>query len=107
MTPPISSTLPMVKRGWPAVGSMPTVASVRPISTETMPLTGLPVEMNTAQDRPNSASQKYSNELKPSANSARTGARVASTIAPNRPPITENTKPQPSTSSARPLSVRR
>ncbi len=106
-TPAVSSTLPKVKRGWPAVGSMPTVASARPSNTETMPFTGRPVEMNTAQERPKSASQKYSKEEKPSANSARIGAETASTRLPKMPPITEKTRPQPKTSSAWPLRVRR
>ena len=60
LTPPISSTLPKVKRGWPAVTSMPTQAIKRPISSEITPLIGEPREMKAAQVRPNSASQKYS-----------------------------------------------
>ena len=60
LTPPISSTLPKVKRGWPAVTSMPTQATSRPISSETMPLMAEPREMKAAQVRPNTASQKYS-----------------------------------------------
>jgi hypothetical protein len=59
-TPPMSSMLPKVKRGWPAVMSMPTVAIASPISSETSPLTGASVEMNTEQLRPKQASQKYS-----------------------------------------------
>ena len=60
LTPPRSSMLPKVKRGWPAVTSMPTVATSRPTSRETIPLIGEPVEMNAAQVRPKQASQKYS-----------------------------------------------
>ncbi len=107
LTPPISSTVPKVKRGWPAVGSMPTVATKSPMRTATIPFTGRPVEMNTAQERPNVASQKYSKLEKSSANSASIGAKMASTIEPNRPPITEKTRPAPSTRSAWPFFVSR
>ena len=61
--------------------------------------------MNTAQVSPISTSQKYSNELNLSANSASVGAATISTAVPNRPPIAENTRPAPSASSAWPLLV--
>ena len=72
-----------------------------------MPLMGEPVEMNTAQDKPSRASQKYSNELKLSANSAMLGAATASTSEPKIPPTTENTRPAPSTVAASPRMVSR
>ena len=61
--------------------------------------------MTIAQVRPSSTSQKYSNELNLSANSASAGAATISTSVPNRPPIAENTSPAPSASSAWPLRV--
>ena len=79
---------------------MPMVAMNRPIRSETKPLIGESVEMNTAQLRPKQASQKYSGELNLSANSASVGAENASTRAPNRPPIAEVTRQTPSASSA-------
>ena len=103
--PPISSGRPKVKRGKPAGLSRPTLATSRPISSEITPLSLSPLAMNTAQERPSKVSQKYSNELKRSANSASNGAARISTSVPNRPPITENTRPAPSASSPWPLRV--
>ena len=103
--PPIRSGRPKVKRGKAAGLSRPTVDTSRPIRSEIMPLSLSPVAMNTAQDRPSSVSQKYSNELKRSANSASIGAARISTIVPNRPPMTEKTRPAPSDSSPWPLRV--
>src|SRR4029453_2487195 len=61
--------------------------------------------MTIAQERPSSTSQKYSNELNRSANSASAGADTISTAVPKRPPIAENTSPAPSAVSASPLRV--
>ena len=61
--------------------------------------------MNTAQVRPSSTSQKYSNELNFSANSASVGAATISTAVPNSPPIAEKTSPAPSAISAWPFLV--
>ena len=72
-------------------------------SSVTRPFSGRSVEMNTAQVRPISTSQKYSNELNFSANSASAGAATISTAVPNRPPTAEKTSPAPSASSAWPL----
>src|SRR6266850_6134903 len=77
----------------------------KPPSNETMPLTGLPVLMKTAQVSPSSTSQKYSNELNRTATSANAGAEVTSTTVPNKPPITLNTKPAPREVSASPFFV--
>ncbi len=71
----------------------------------TRPLSGRSDVMNTAQVRPSSTSQKYSNELKLSAKSASAGAATISTTVPNRPPTAENTSPAPSACSAMPLRV--
>ena len=103
--PPISSTLPNVKRGKPAGLPRPTHATNRPSSSDTKPLSGRSEVMNTAQVRPISTSQKYSNELNLSANSASAGAARISTAVPNRPPIAENTSPAPSAISAWPFFV--
>ena len=103
--PPISSTLPNVKRGKPAGLPRPTHATRRPRSSDTKPLSGRSDVMNTAQVRPISTSQKYSNELNLSANSASAGAARISTAVPKRPPIAENTSPAPSASSAWPFLV--
>jgi hypothetical protein len=59
--------------------------------------------MKTAQVRPITTSQKYSNELKCSANSASAGAATISAAVPNRPPTAEKTSPAPSASSAWPF----
>ena len=59
--------------------------------------------MNTALDRPSTTSQKYSNDENLSATSASAGAATISTAVPNRPPITENTRPAPSAISAWPF----
>ena len=61
--------------------------------------------MNTAPDRPSTTSQKYSNDENFSATSASAGAAAISTAVPNRPPITENTRPAPSATSAWPFFV--
>ena len=103
--PPISSTLPNVKRGMPAGLLRPTDATSRPRNSETKPLSGCSDVRNTAQVRPISTSQKYSNELNLSANSASVGAAIISTAVPNSPPIAEKTRPAPSASSAWPLLV--
>ncbi len=103
--PPISSTLPKVKRGKPAGLPSPTQATNNPSSSETKPFSGRSDVMNTAQVRPISTSQKYSNELNFSANSASVGAARISTAVPNRPPTAENTRPAPSASSAWPFLV--
>src|SRR4051812_25344820 len=70
-----------------------------------MPLSGWFDVMNTAQVSPSSTSQKYSNELKFRAKSARAGAATMSTAVPKRPPTAENTRPAPSASSAWPFFV--
>jgi hypothetical protein len=101
--PPISSTLPKVKRGNPAGLPSPTQATSSPSSSETKPFSGRSEVMNTAQVSPINTSQKYSNELNFSANSASAGAARISTIVPNRPPMAENTSPAPSAVSAIPF----
>ena len=58
--PPMSSVQPKEKRGWAVNGSSPTVEMNRPSSSESVPLTRLPELISAAQDRPSSASQKYS-----------------------------------------------
>ena len=63
-----------------------------------MPFSGRSAVITIAHDRPSSTSQKYSNELNLSANSASAGADRISTAVPNRPPIAENTRPAPSAS---------
>jgi hypothetical protein len=68
-------------------------------------LSGRSDVMNTAHVKPSSTSQKYSNELNLSANSASAGADAIRTAVPNKPPIAENTRPAPSAVSARPLRV--
>ena len=103
--PPIISTLPNVKRGNPAGLPSPTQATSRPKNSMMSPLSGLSEVINTAQVRPKSTSQKYSNELKRVAKSASAGAARISTMVPNRPPTAENTRPAPSACSARPLRV--
>ena len=103
--PPISSTLPNVKRGKPAGLPRPTQATNSPSSSDTKPLSGRSDVMNTAQVRPISTSQKYSNELNLSANSASAGAAMIRTAVPNRPPMAENTRPAPSAVSASPFLV--
>src|SRR5687767_6889176 len=103
--PPASSALPNVKRGNPAGLSSPTQATSRPRSRETTPFSGLASAMNTAHRRPSTTSQKYSNEENLSATSASAGAARMSTAVPKSPPITENTSPAPSASSAWPLRV--
>ncbi len=105
LTPPISSTLPKVKRGWPAVMSIPMVAMNSPISSETKPFRVEPVEITTAQESPRQASQKYSKDENWIATSASARAVTASTSEPSRPPIAEHTRPVPSASSALPFEV--
>src|SRR5262249_44518585 len=60
---------------------------------------------NTALDRPRITSQKYSNDENFSATSASAGAAAINTAVPNRPPITENTRPAPSAISPWPFFV--
>ncbi len=104
-TPPSSSVFPNVKRGIAAGLLSPMLATSSPSSSDTKPFSGRSEVMNTAQVRPSSTSQKYSNELNLSANSASVGAPMMSTAVPNRPPIAEKTRPAPSASSAWPLRV--
>ena len=104
-TPPISSTLPKVKRGWAPGLSSPTQATSRPIMSAVIALSLLEEPMNTALDRPRTTSQKYSNDENLRATSASVGAAAISTAVPNSPPIAENTRPAPSASSAWPLRV--
>ena len=94
-----------MKRGKPAGLSRPIAEISSPSSSDTMPFSGSPIVMNTAQVRPSSTSQKYSNELNFSATSASAGAARTSTIVPKIPPITENTRSAPSTVSAWPFFV--
>ena len=96
--PPSISMLPNVKRGKPAGLPRPTQATSRPSSSDTKPFSGRSDVMNTAQVSPSSTSQKYSNELNFSANSASVGAATISTAVPNSPPIAEKTRPAPSAS---------
>ena len=103
--PPSSSVLPKVKRANAAGLLSPTQASSRPRNSVTSPFSGLSLEMKTAQVRPINTSQKYSNELKCSANSASVGAATISTAVPNKPPTAENTRPAPRAISASPLRV--
>ena len=103
--PPISSTLPKVKRGMPAGLLRPTLAIRRPRKSDTKPLRGCSDVRKTAQVNPISTSQKYSNELNFSANSASVGAAIISTAVPNKPPTAENTSPAPSATSPRPCFV--
>src|SRR6476659_786568 len=103
--PPISSTLPNVKRGMAAGLLSPTEATSSPRNSDTNPFNGCSEVRNTAQVSPIRTSQKYSNELNLSANSARVGAATISTAVPNSPPTAENTRPAPSASSAWPLLV--
>jgi hypothetical protein len=70
-TPPSMSTLPKVKRGTPAGLFNPIVATKRPMSRLTAPLTREAEPMKAAQVSPSSAIQKYSNEENLSATSAR------------------------------------
>ena len=70
-------------------------------------MTGDPVDTNTAQVSPRVASQKYSNELKFRAISARIGAVRTRAVVPTRPPMTEQTRPVPSARSASPRWVMR
>jgi general secretion pathway protein D len=60
LMPDIRSTSSKVKRGKPAAGSMPTVASSSPMNSESRPFTGSALERKTAQVSPRQASQKYS-----------------------------------------------
>ena len=105
--PPINSLLPKVQRGAPAGFSSPTQEISRPSSRAITPLRGSVPAMNTAQVNPSITSQKYSKELNFSAISARAGAATISTSTPKMPPSTENTRPAPSASSARPERVSR
>ncbi len=95
--------LPKVNRGNAAGLFRPTQATSRPSRRVTKPLSGRSDVMNTAQVNPSSTSQKYSNELNLSANSASAGAESMSTAVPNSPPRAENTRPAPSAVSASPL----
>ena len=103
--PPSISVLPKVKRGKAAGLPRPTQAIRMPRKSVTSPFSGWSLEMKTAQVRPISTSQKYSNELNLSANSARVGAAIISTAVPNSPPTAEKTSPAPSATSARPFFV--
>ena len=91
---------PNVKRACPAGFVTPMVAINKPSKSEIKPLSGLPVAIKIAQVKPSSTSQKYSKSENLSAQSASTGAEVISTAVPNKPPITEKTKPAPSAVSA-------
>ena len=77
----------------------------KPSSSEIDAFNTLALPMNTAPAKPNTTNQKYSNELKFSATSARVGENRIMTMVPNRPPIAENTRPAPKAVSAWPLSV--
>src|SRR5467141_701610 len=101
--PPRSSMLPNVKRGIAAGLFSPTHATRSPSISVTKPMTGRSEVMNTAQVRPSSTSQKYSNELNFNANSASAGAASINTAVPNSPPNAEKTKPAPSAVSAWPF----
>src|SRR5450759_1883950 len=101
--PPRSSMLPNVKRGIAAGLLSPTHATRSPNISVTKPLSGRSEVMNTAQVKPSSTSQKYSNELNFNANSASAGAASINTAVPNSPPNAEKTKPAPSAVSAWPF----
>ena len=103
LMPDIRSTLPKVKRGCPATGSMPTVPTPRPISSDTRARTLGPLLISVAQLRPRQASQKYSNDEKLSAASASSGANAIRHTTPTSPPSTENTRLAPRFSSSWPL----
>lgn len=103
--PPKSSGEPNVKRGSPPGLSIPTWAKNRPRNSEISPFTGEPAPMKMAQASPKSASQKYSNEEKPSATSASMGAARMRMRVPNSPPRAENSTFAPSAVSAWPLRV--
>jgi hypothetical protein len=105
--PPASSALPKVQRGAPAGFSRPTQEISRPSSSDTVPFSGSVPAMKMAQVKPSITSQKYSKLLNFSATSASAGAATISTSTPKMPPSTENTSPEPSASSARPLLVSR
>ena len=85
--------------------SMPIVAMKSPISNDTTALESEPRETITAVDRPITASQKNSKEVKRIATSASSGAVNTRTIEPNRPPITASARSTPSTSWAWPFCV--
>src|SRR4029079_10938566 len=68
--PPRSSTLPKVKRGIAAGLFNPTHETSSRSSSEMNPFSGRSDVMKTAQVSPSRTNQKYSNELKFSANSA-------------------------------------
>ena len=103
--PPASSALPKVKRGYAAGLSRPTADTRSPMRSETKPFSGSPTAMKTAQVRPRSTSQKYSNVPNLSATSASEGAATMSTAVPKSPPITEKTSPAPSAASPWPFFV--
>ena len=100
LTPPISSTLPKLKRGRPLVTSSPMVAMNRPSSSEATPRARSSELTRAAEVRPREANQKYSKLLKRSAIRARTGAATTRTRAPISPPMAAQTSPAPSAFSA-------
>ena len=97
--------LPNVKRGNAAGLPRPTQATSKPSIRVTKPFSGRSDVINTAQVNPSSTSQKYSNELNLSANSASAGAASISTAVPNSPPSAEKTSPAPNANSAWPFLV--
>ncbi len=104
--PPASSLEPKVKRGVPISGSRPTCAMKRPRSSERTPLAIPPVETSAAHERPSTASQKYSNEEKLSANLASAGAATIRTQKPISPPMQAEVIEMPMASPALPCFVR-
>ena len=105
LTPPMSSKLPKVKRGWPATSSMPMKATNRPKISDSTPLSADPVDTMAAQERPSSASQKYSTEEKLVAKRASSGAANISSSTPITPPISADPSDRPSPRSGRPARV--
>jgi len=96
LTPPKSSILPKVKRGWPDIRSMPIVEINKPINSDANPLITDPVDTITAQDSPRQANQKYSKDENLNAKSAKVDVAAIKTADPRSPPITEQTNPTPS-----------
>ena len=87
--PCISSIIPIVKRGSPAVGSMPTVLTAMPMSPPSRLRNTLPGYRVASADMPSRASQKKDSDpnLSPAAES---GSKKKSNMTPpNTPPYAE------------------
>ncbi len=78
-----------MKRGVPAIGSMPTVASARPKAAQARPFTSEPPDSAATELRPNTPTAKYPAGPNFNASEASGMASSSSASPPRTPPTVE------------------